>query len=95
MCHKDPYKIWTRHRPTLSHLWIWGCPAYVKYLHIDKLGPQSDKYMFIGCPKESKDYYFNHVEEQKVFINLKAIFLEKKFLGEETIDSKIELDEVQ
>ena len=30
-----------------------------------------------------------------MFVSLKTIFLEKKFLGEETIVSKIELDEVQ
>ena len=30
-----------------------------------------------------------------MFVSLKAIFLEKKFLGEGTVASKIELDEVQ
>ena len=34
-------------------------------------------------------------EEQKLFIRLKAIFLEKEFLSEGTIASKIELNEVQ
>ena len=30
-----------------------------------------------------------------MFVSLKAIFLEKEFLGEGTIVSKVELDEVQ
>ena len=30
-----------------------------------------------------------------MFVSLKAIFLEKKFLGEETFASKVELDKVQ
>ena len=30
-----------------------------------------------------------------MFVSLKAIFLEKKFLGEGTIASKVELDEIQ
>ena len=34
-------------------------------------------------------------DEQKVFIALKAIFLEKEFLGEGIVASKIELSEVQ
>ena len=31
---------------------------------------------------------------KKVFVNLKAIFLEREFLGEGTVASKVELDEV-
>ena len=30
-----------------------------------------------------------------MFVSLKATFLEKEFLGEETIASKVELDEIQ
>ena len=65
------------------------------HLEIDKLGPRSDKCLFIGYPKESKGYYFYLSEEQKLFIRLRAIFLEKEFLSEGTIASKIELNEVQ
>ena len=36
-----------------------------------------------------------HVDEQKVFVSLKIIFLEKEFFGEGIVASKIELDEVQ
>ena len=62
---------------------------------VDKLGPRSDKCYFIGYPKETKGYYFYLADEQKVFINLKAIFLKKEFLGEGTVASKVELDEVR
>ena len=61
---------------------------------MDKLEPRSDKCNFIGYPKETKVYYFYLADEQKVFVSLKAIFLEKEFFGEETIASKIELDKV-
>ena len=54
---KTPYEIWTRRRPLLSHLRIWECPTYVKYLKIDKLGPKFDRYLFVGYPKETKGYY--------------------------------------
>ena len=64
-------------------------------MEIDKLGPRSDKCLFIGYPKKSKGYYFYLPEEQKLFVKLRAIFLEKEFLNEGTIASKIELNEVQ
>ena len=62
---------------------------------MDKLGPRSDKCYFIGYPKETKGYYFYLADEQKVFVSLEAIFLEKKFLGEGTVAAKIELGKVQ
>ena len=43
----------------------------------------------------SKGYYFYLANEQKVFVGLKATFLEKKFLSEGNAASKIELNEVQ
>ena len=92
---KTPYEIWIESKPVLSHLRVWGCPAYVMRLETDKLGQRSDKCLFVGYPKESKGYYFYLPEEQKLFIRLRAIFLEKEFLGERTVASKIELGEVQ
>ena len=35
----------------LSFLKIWGCDAYVKKFHPDKLKPKSEKCVFIGYPK--------------------------------------------
>ena len=62
---KTPYEIWTGHKPTFSYLRIWGCPAYVMHLEIDKLGQRSDKCLFVGYPKESKGYYFYLPEKQE------------------------------
>ena len=93
--NKTPYEIWTGRKPTFSHLRVWGCSAYVMRLETDKLGQRSDKCLFVGYPKEFKGYYFYLPEEQKLFIRLRAIFLEKEFLSEGTIASKIELNEVQ
>ena len=61
----------------------------------DKLGPRSDRCLFMGYPKETKGYYFYHTEEQRLFVSNRAIFLEKEFLGERTVASKVELGEVQ
>ena len=77
---KTLYEIWTKHKSVLAHLRVWRCPAYVKRLLTDKLGPRSDKCHFIGYPKESKGYYFYNTEEQKLFVSVRATFLEKEYL---------------
>ena len=69
--------------------------AYVKSLDSDKLGLRSDRCLFIGCPKVTKGYFFFLEDKQKVFITLRATFLEKEFLGEGTVASKVELSEIQ
>ena len=51
--------------------------------------------LFHRYPKETKGYYFYLADEQKVFVSLKAIFLKKEFLGEGTVTSKVELEEVR
>ena len=86
--------MWTEHKPILSFLRVWGCLAYIKYLKTDKLGPKSNKYLFVEYPKEIKGYYFYHADKQKVFVSNRTVFLEKKFFREGTNASKIELDEI-
>ena len=78
----------------LSHLRVWGCLAYVKHLKTDKLGPKSDRCLFVGYPKETKRYYFYLDAEQKVFVSSRIDLLKKKFLGEGANVCKIKLDEV-
>ena len=86
--------MWIGRKPALSYLRIWRCPTYVKHLKTDKLGPKSNKYLFIGYPKKIKRYYFPFADKQKVFVSNRDVFLEKEFLGEGTNISKIKLDEV-
>ena len=60
----------------------------------DKLGSRSDKCNFVGYPKESKGYIFYHPGEQKLFVSLRATFLEKEFLGEGTVASNVEFGKI-
>ena len=78
---KTLYEIWMGRKPVLAHLRVWGCPAYVKCLKTDKLGPKFDRCFFVRYPKKTKGYYFYLAVEQKVFVSSRAVFLEKKFLG--------------
>ena len=66
------YEIWTGRKLVLSHLRVYGYPAYVKYLKTDKLGPKFARCLFVGYPKKTKGYYFYHTAEQKVFISSRA-----------------------
>jgi transposase InsO family protein len=91
---RTPYEIWKGKRPSLKHLKIWGCPAYVKMQDTDKLGARSEKYRFVGYPKESLGYYFYSSVEQKVFVSRHATFLEKEFAQDSGSGRNVELDEV-
>ena len=74
---KTPYEIWNGKTPSLSFLKIWGCEAYVKCQISDKLAPKSDKFLFVGYPKETKGYYFYNASENKVFVARNGVFLER------------------
>ena len=49
---RTPYELWFGKKPKLSFLKVWGCNAYVKKFHPDKLKPKSEKCVFIGYPKK-------------------------------------------
>ena len=66
----------------------------MKKFHPDKLKSKSEKYVFIGYPKEIVGYTFYHRSEGKIFIAYNGSFLEKEFLSKEVSGRKVELDEV-
>ena len=57
----------------------------------NKLGPKSDKYLFIRYPKEIKRYYFYLTDEQKVFVSNRTVFLEKNFLKKKLMPQRLNL----
>jgi len=74
--NKTPYEIWKGQIPSVAFLKIWGCDAYVRVKSDDKLAPRSEKFIFVGYPKETRGYYFYNRHEGKVFVAREAIFLE-------------------
>ena len=60
-----------------------------------KLDARSEKYRFVGYPKESIGYYFYNSTEQKVFVGRHVIFLEKEFIQEGGSGKSVEFEEVQ
>ena len=61
----------------------------------DKLAPKSDKYLFVGYPKETKGYYFYNASENKVFVARNGVFLEREFISKRTSGSTVQLEEIQ
>ena len=61
------YELWFGKKPKLSFLKVWGCDAYMKKFHPDKLKLKSEKCVFIGYPKETIGYTFYHRSEGKTF----------------------------
>jgi len=93
---KTPYEIWKGKAPNLSFLRVWGCEAYVKWRHEDKLGPRSVKTYFVGYPKGMFGHYFYSPTEQRVFVAASAKFLEKEFLENKGSSSRVfDLSEIQ
>ena len=88
-----PYESCHGKKPTLAHFKIWGCPAYVKRLMVDKLESRFVKARFIGYPKETLGYYFYLPEDHNVIVSRHATFLEKQFIQEGGSGRLIELDE--
>ena len=60
-----------------------------------KLDARLEKCRFVGYPKESIEYYFYNLAQQKVFVGRHVIFLEKEFIEEGSSGRSVELEEVQ
>ena len=92
---KTPYELWYGKAPIMFFLKIWGCEAFVKRQTSDKLGPKSDKLIFVGYPKETKGYYFYNQTENKIIVARHGTFLEKEFLVRRNSRSDAMLEEIQ
>ncbi|KAM1746967.1 hypothetical protein ACFX11_013552 [Malus domestica] len=91
---QTPYEIWHGRKPSLKHVKIWGCEAYVKKLEATKLEARSVRCYFVGYPKETMGYEFYHPDDQKVFVVRNAMFLEEQFVLKGTISKHMEINEI-
>ena len=89
-----PYEIWKGKKPDLKVVKIWGCPAHVRRHNHDKLESRTERCKFVGYPKETCGYYLYHLEDQKVFVAKRAVFLEKEHILDGDSGRMIELSEV-
>ena len=77
---KTPQEVWTSKKPSLSHLRVFGCDAYV---HVpkekrNKSDSKSEKSTFIGYKDGLKGYKLWNPVTRKVVYNRDVVFREVK-----------------
>ena len=57
---KTPFELWTRRKPSLRHLHVWGCPTEGRIYspHEKKLDFKTISGYFISYPMKSQGYRF-------------------------------------
>jgi hypothetical protein len=97
---KTPHEVWTGKKPSLEHLRVFGCDAYV---HVpkenrSKLDNKAKKCIFIGYKDGVKSYNIWNPETKKTFYSRDVVFREVKdvskqeFLPRKEEPEKIELE---
>ena len=65
---KTPHEMWTGKRPSLRHIRVWGCEAFVRRDTSEKLELRAEKCHFIGYPENSFGYLFYKSFDKKIFV---------------------------
>ena len=97
---KTPHEVWSRKKPSLQHLRVFGCDAYV---HVpkenrSKLDNKVEKCIFIGYKDGVKGYKIWNPENKKIVYSRDVVFREVKdvskqeFLPTQDEPEKIELE---
>ena len=95
---KTPHEVWNGKKPSISHLRVFGCDAYVhvpKYKRT-KLDNKFERCIFIGYKDGLKGYKLWNPETRKVVYNRDVVFREVKDVVKHEIipkePKKIEFD---
>ncbi|GKB16092.1 zinc finger, CCHC-type containing protein [Tanacetum coccineum] len=78
-----PYEMWTRRKPHVGHLRVFGCVAHMKILktHLNKLDDRSMKLVLLGIEKGSKAYRLLDPDTGKLYVSRDVIFEEDQTWG--------------
>jgi len=86
--NRTPYELWTRKRPSIKHLHIWGCSAEARPYrpHERKLDSRTISCYFVGHVECSRGYKLYNPTLRSFFETGNARFLEEvEFDKEENI----------
>jgi hypothetical protein len=97
---KTPHEVWSAKKPSLQHLRVFGCDAYV---HVpkenrSKMDKKAEKCIFIGYKDGVKGYKIWNLETKNTVYNRDVVFREVKdvskheFLPTQDEPEKIELE---
>jgi hypothetical protein len=95
---KTPQEVWTGKEPSLTHLKVFGCDAYV---HVpkenrSKLDKKAEKCIFIGYKDGLKGYKLWNPETKKVVYSRDVVFREMKdVVKQEALPSKEEPEKIE
>ena len=86
-----PHKMWTWKVPSLAHIKVWGCEAFVRHETHEKLKTWSDQCIFIGYPYKSFGYLFYRPSDNVVFTARTGVFRDREFIGQGNSGGKLTL----
>jgi hypothetical protein len=95
---KNPQEVWTGKSPSLTHLKVFGCEAYVHVPkeNMSKLDKKAKKCIFIGYKDGLKGYKLWSPETKKVVYNQDVVFREMKdVVKQEVLLSKEEPEKIE
>jgi len=95
---KTPQEVWTGKKPSLTHIKVFGCEAYVHVPkeNMSKLDKKDEKCIFIGYKDGLKGYNIWNLETKKVVYNRDVVFSEMKdVVKKEVLPSKEKLEKKQ
>ena len=74
--NRTPYEAWSGRKPEVSHLKVFGCPAYSlnKAPNKDKFDHKGEKLLFVGYNDESKGYKLLNPINNKLIVARDVIF---------------------
>ena len=89
-CTNAAFEAFFGHKPSVSHLCIFGCVAFA---HLPsgqrrKFDSKTDLCIFLGYSLSSKGYRLWHVEHQKVIERRHVLFDEASTMGRLKVPSK-------
>lgn len=78
LCEKTPFEAWTEKKPTVAHLRVFGCKAY---MHIPKdergkLDSKSKQCIFVGYGEETKGYHLWDPVKRRICFSWDVLFNE-------------------
>jgi hypothetical protein len=91
-------EVWTGKKPSLTHLKVFGCEAYVhaQKENMSKLDRNVEKCIFIGYKYGLKDYKLWNPKTKKVVYSPDVVFREMKdVVKQEVLPSKEEPDKIE
>ncbi|RVW22573.1 Retrovirus-related Pol polyprotein from transposon TNT 1-94 [Vitis vinifera] len=75
---KTPYELWTSKKPSIRHLYVWGCPAEARPYKPNekKLDSRTVSCYFVGYSERSRGFKFYDPSSRSFFETGNAKFIE-------------------